>query len=338
VPLTAKMVVSEILVCGVKAGIKQIPIVGEMAVNVVEGLQKRHEALGNAAKLAEFESQLSRAERNMRDTVEKEIRTILSNLGRPGVPGPSLTREMNELRQIFEQGWVPNLFEGVLRNSTYLEELRRNPSAFGRILRNDEKVDPANGMHLLVYDDATRILELPAASLALLLANQSTGIPIAEMRSAKDVWAFPSSSPASFKLIGTTPPSRKRIINPTIPDTVSWLVGEWKGITQHGFIRAIKLNANQRCGLTLSVNRGNGPFHTLGGHWKFGENRLFLEFQPQTSPNNWHTQGGEWCIQIISRSNTVLKVRCETTMILSRGGYGHSNAFVAEEEELVRVS
>jgi hypothetical protein len=190
--LTAKIVASETLVCCVKAGIKQIPIVGEIAVNVVDGLQRRHQALSDAARMAEFEAHLSRVERGMRDTVEQEVRTILTNLGRPAVPGPELTREMTELRQIYEQGWVPNLFEGILRNSSHWDELRRNPKQYGRILGDHEAVEPENGMHLLLDKDKTRILELPAASLALLLSNQTTGIPAADVRAGQDIWAFPS--------------------------------------------------------------------------------------------------------------------------------------------------
>ena len=191
--LTAGMVASEILVCGVKAGIKSIPG-GGMVVEVIEGLQKRHEAMGNAARMAELQAQMSRTEKAMRDTVEKEIRTILGNLSQPSVPGPEMTREMAELRQIYEQGWVPNLFEGILRNSSHLGELRRNPATFGRILRNDEKVDPASGMmHLLIDKDMTRILEVPAASMALLLSNQAVGVPSAEVKAGQDIWAFPSS-------------------------------------------------------------------------------------------------------------------------------------------------
>jgi formylglycine-generating enzyme required for sulfatase activity len=194
--LTAGMVASEILMCGVKAGIKQIPIVGEMAVHVVEGLQKRHEALNNATRMAEIEAQLSRVERGMRDTVEKEIRTILANLGHPALPGPELTREMTELRQIYEQGWVPNLFEGILRNSSHWQELRRNPKQYGRMLGDHDPVDPENGMHLLIDKDKTRILELPASSLAFLLSNQSVGIPAAEVRAAQEIWAFPAQTDA----------------------------------------------------------------------------------------------------------------------------------------------
>jgi hypothetical protein len=110
--LTAGMVASEILMCGVKAGIKQIPIVGEMAVHVVEGLQRRHEALNNAARMAEIEAQLTRVERGMRDTVEKEIRTILANLGRPALPGPELTREMSMDPNRYEVS-EPELLRGL---------------------------------------------------------------------------------------------------------------------------------------------------------------------------------------------------------------------------------
>ncbi len=77
--LTAKMVDSEILVCGIKAGVKQIPIVGEMAVHVVENLQKRHEAMNNAAQMAEFNAKLTRVELAMCNTVEEEIRKILTS-------------------------------------------------------------------------------------------------------------------------------------------------------------------------------------------------------------------------------------------------------------------
>lgn len=189
--ITAKMVASEVLICGVKAGLRRFPGVGE-AIEVVENLQRRHESLNNSARLAELEAQMSRTEKAMRGTVQREIQTILTNLGRPAVPGPELTREMNELRQIYEQGWMPNLFEGLLRNSTHWEEFRRNPKTFGRILGDHEPLDP-DSMHLLIDKDTTRILELPTASLALLLSNQSVGVPQAEMRAGQDIWAFPTS-------------------------------------------------------------------------------------------------------------------------------------------------
>ena len=204
---TPKMVASEILMCGVN-GLKQIPILGEMAVHVVEGLQKRHEAMGNAAQLAEFEAKLSRVERGMRDTVEREIRTILANLGRPAVPGPESTREMSELREIYEQGWAPNLFEGILRNSSHWQELRKNPKTFGRILSDHEPLDP-DSLHLLIDKDYTRVLQMPVSSLAVLLGNQKLGVPLADMRAAQDIWAFPSAevAPRNRAVVQPSPPT-----------------------------------------------------------------------------------------------------------------------------------
>jgi len=105
--LSAKMVTSEILMCGLKTGLNAIPVVGpgfEVAFSLVEGLQKRHEALANADRLADLEAQMTRTERNMRDTIEREIRTILSNLGRTDVSGHELTGEMREFFQIQQQG------------------------------------------------------------------------------------------------------------------------------------------------------------------------------------------------------------------------------------------
>ena len=185
--LTAKMVTSEILMCGLKVGLKQIPVVGDLAVHLIEGLQKRHEAMGNAAQLAEFDAKLSRVERGMRDTVEKEIRTILANLSRPAVPGPELTREMNELHQIYEQGWASDLFEGILRNSTHWEELRRSPRPSADILGDHEPLNP-HSMHLLIDKDKARILQMPVASLALLLGNQKVGVPQAEVKAASRIF------------------------------------------------------------------------------------------------------------------------------------------------------
>ncbi len=233
--LTRKMVASEILMCGVKFGIKQIPIVGEAAVQLVEGLHKRHEALSNANQMAAFESQLSRIEKRMRDTVEAEIRTILTNLGRPSLPGEELTREMIELQQIREQGWAPHFFEGLLRNSSHWSELRRNPQHYGRILRTDEPVNPENGIHLLIDKESIRILEMPVSSLAFLLANQPVGIPSAEVLTQHDIWAIPSAhnlvpqTKITSEPIRTEPAPKPRPTRPQEP-TANELVSKTTGM------------------------------------------------------------------------------------------------------------
>jgi hypothetical protein len=324
--LTAKMVASEILMCGVKAGIKSIPIVGEFAVNVIDGLQKRHEALNDTARMAEFEAQLSRVERGMRDTVEREIRTILANLGKPAIPGPEMTREMTELRQIHQQGWVPNLFEGILRNSSHWQELRRNPKQYGRILGDHEPVDPESGMHLLIDKDVTRILEVPASSLAFLLGNQSVGIPAADVRAAQDIWAFPSSGARGGVVF---PPGFENRGGTDAPDLGDSLVGEWMGIATTGHIRSLKLNSSRSCVLKYSPKIGSGITTRLEGIWKFGEGRIFLEFPGQSSDNEWHG-AGDWLIEIISGSNTKMKIAGDTQMISVATGH-------FDEEEIVKI-
>jgi hypothetical protein len=309
--LTAKMVASEILVCGVKAGIKSIPIVGEMAVNVIDGLQRRHESLGNAAKLAEFDAQLSRVERSMRETVEKEIRGILTNFERPFVPGPELTREMNELRQIYEQGWVPNLFEGLLRNSTHLQELRKNPKTFGRILGDNEPLDPES-MHLLVDKDQTRILQMPVSSLALLLGNQSIGVPQAEVKAGQDIWAFPSHSSGLMKG-GLSLEERQsmmkrdkidRNINPERYSRLRRdnLIGDWRdwrASQSSKLIQSLTLKSDGRCVLTTTSGS------TTKGTWTLAAQELLLE-----TDNPWalFSTRDVWHIEILDSSPNSISV------------------------------
>ncbi|MEI8020388.1 MAG: hypothetical protein WCH39_19455 [Schlesneria sp.] len=189
---TAKLLASEILMCGFKYGVRQIPFVGELAIEIIEGIRNRYDEMQSTVQMALIEKQMSRIEKGLRDTVQNEIRTILTNLSRPSLTGIELTREMTELCQIYEHGWVPTLFEGMLRNSSHWTQLRTNPNHYGRILTNNDQVKPENGMHLLIDKDSVRILELPPSSLAFLLANQSKGIPAADIRAERDIWVFPA--------------------------------------------------------------------------------------------------------------------------------------------------
>jgi CheY-like chemotaxis protein len=140
-PLTLKMVASEVLMCG----LKQIPVVGT-AFEVVDALRASHAHSVVGDRLADIEAQLTRWEKRQRDLVAEEIQTILGNLARPGMDGASLTEEIRNLRQIQEQGWNPSLFEGLMLNSTHLTELKRNPHHYGRILDDRDPVDPTRGI------------------------------------------------------------------------------------------------------------------------------------------------------------------------------------------------
>ena len=184
--LTFKMVASEILMCG----LKKVPVAGH-ALEVVEAIRSKHELAGYVDRLDDVESQLTRFEKRQRALVAEEMRSILETLGSPNLGGPALTEEIRNLRQIQDQGWNPNLFEGLLLNSSHRDELKRNPQHYGRILDDYDPVDLAKGIYLLLDVDKTRLLELPPFAFAQLLANQSKGIPEAKIRVGDGVWAFP---------------------------------------------------------------------------------------------------------------------------------------------------
>jgi hypothetical protein len=186
-PLTVKMVASEIMMCG----LKRTPIVGT-AVELLDSIRLRHELVAQADRVAEVEAKMSRFERGQRDLVAEEIRTILNSFQRPDLSGQALTEEIRNLHQIQDEGWSPSLFEGLLLNSSHLTELKSNPQHYGRLLADHDQADPAKGIHLLLDADKTRILELPHFAFSQLLAHQSRGIPEAKIKTGEGVWAFPN--------------------------------------------------------------------------------------------------------------------------------------------------
>jgi biotin carboxyl carrier protein len=143
-----------------------------------------------AEQLGSHQEQLSRFEQRQRDLVCQEVKDILSNLAQPNLSGLRLTEEVSNLRTMQEQGWNPNLFEGLLTNSSHWKELKRNPQNYGRLLNDHETVDSESGIHIIFDADKTKILELTPFALSQLLANQKTGIPYAEILSGADIWAF----------------------------------------------------------------------------------------------------------------------------------------------------
>jgi hypothetical protein len=135
--ISAKMVVSEILMCG----IKKIPVIGDV-IDVVDSVRASHEMLLNEERLADLERQMTRFELRQPDLVADEIRTILGALSSPDLGGPELDREIRNFRQIQEQGWDPSLFEGLLRNGPHWKELRRCPRNYGKVHSQGDIPDP----------------------------------------------------------------------------------------------------------------------------------------------------------------------------------------------------
>ncbi len=186
-PVTVQMVASEILMCG----LKKVPFAGA-AFEVVDSIRVQHELLGQADRVAELNARLTRWERAQRDLVAREVQTILENLRRPDLGGPALTEEIRNLRQIQDQGWNPSLFEGLLGNSSHLNELKRNPQVYGRILGDHDPVDPEKGIHVLLDADRTRILEVSPFAFQQLLTHQVRGIPEAKIQVTDGIWALPT--------------------------------------------------------------------------------------------------------------------------------------------------
>jgi len=187
-PVTKKMLASDLMMCA----LKKVPWFG-VAVEVVDVIKVRYEQTLHADRLAGVEEKLTRVEERMRNVVVEEMRSILETLRKPDLNGAALTEEIRNFRQIQEQGWHPSLFEGLLQNSSHLQELKRNPQIYGKILNDHDKVDPSNGIHLLLDADKSRILEITPFAFSQLLANQPKGVPEAKIQAAADVWAFPSA-------------------------------------------------------------------------------------------------------------------------------------------------
>jgi hypothetical protein len=134
-PITSKIVASELLMCG----IKKILVAGP-AIEIIDSIRSKAEAIGRADRLNEMEAQLSRFEKRQRDLVAEEMRAILKNLAQPDLSGPKLTEEIRNLKQIQEQGWNTNLFEGLLANCAHLDELKRNPTQYGDLIDDHSSI------------------------------------------------------------------------------------------------------------------------------------------------------------------------------------------------------
>jgi formylglycine-generating enzyme required for sulfatase activity len=196
-----KIVAQEILMCGLKS----MPVAGK-AFEVIDAVRSRHSMLAHGERLEEIERQMSRVDRRLRDVVVEEIRMMLQRLGEPALDGPALTAEIRNLRSIQQQGWEPTLFEGLLRNSSHWNELKSRPQHYGRVLEAQAMIDP-DEIHVLINADPLRVLELTPFAFAALLANQSQGVPGAEIQAKADIWAFPTLADRRMKLVRIEPGS-----------------------------------------------------------------------------------------------------------------------------------
>jgi len=89
-----------------------------------------------------------------------------------------------------------------LRNNSHWNELKSRPQHYGRVLDAQSMIDP-DGIHVLINAEPLRVLELTPFAFAALLANQSRGVPEAEIQAKADIWAFPTSADRRKALISS---------------------------------------------------------------------------------------------------------------------------------------
>jgi len=175
--LPFKLVTQEIFM----AALKQVPLLGP-AMEVVDSIQKRHELL-------QFKQEISGLEGKMQRVVREELQVALGGLSRRDLGVADFTTHIKNLMDLKQNGWSPALYQGLIERSLHWAELCKNPSHYGAILDDHQKLDPSK-LHVFIDADNTRILELTPFALHALLARQRDAEPKTTIRSSTDVWAF----------------------------------------------------------------------------------------------------------------------------------------------------
>lgn len=182
---------SEFLICGLKSLVESVPggKVITSASDLVERVNQRHEILTMKELLEKQERELAEFERRMRDMVQEEITKMVRTFQSGGTTGNVLDREIRNYFAINQHGYAPAMFEGLLRNSPEWEDLRRAPSNYGDVLEPRTKLNP-NKIPVLIEADRLRVLELPPAMFAHLLARQREACEGIKVAGAADVWVL----------------------------------------------------------------------------------------------------------------------------------------------------
>ena len=157
------------------------PVLGT-AIEVIEEVHDRREAAGRHAELRD---QMSRFERSVAATVRTELQTVLATLRKPNLSPTQLESEIHSLYAVRQQGYDAHLFEGLVRNSTFFDQLKARPSLFGTIV-DDHALVRADAFYIFLDADKTRLLQVPPFALQQLLANQTRGVPDSAICGATD--------------------------------------------------------------------------------------------------------------------------------------------------------
>ena len=174
----------ETLLCG----LRKMPFVGP-AVEITQGVAKRRAAIEIDSRVSAMEAELSRFQIRVRDLVEETITEAMETFSRPQIDGATLTRLINEFRDLNDHDYHPALFDGLFKHSTHYAELKERPEHYGTLL--DDRAEFPPGMFPIFLDvDKTRLLAVPPASLSLILSTSTNNQ--SRIVAPGDVWALPS--------------------------------------------------------------------------------------------------------------------------------------------------
>ena len=187
---SARILSREVLMCGLKS----IPFAGK-AVEVALGVAQSYQTMAIEKRVVELEHGMNRMDRSVRDLVRAEMATIVTDLRRTDLDGPTLTEHIRTFHGMKDYDYTPALFEGLLSGSVHWDELKRHPQNYGTVLSDAQDVDPSK-IHVFIDADKTRILELAPITLHTLLEKQIAPGGAADFRGALDIWALPQATAA----------------------------------------------------------------------------------------------------------------------------------------------
>ncbi|HET6251844.1 MAG TPA: peptidylprolyl isomerase [Tepidisphaeraceae bacterium] len=174
----------DFLSAAIRTGGKMIPGVSQ-AISVIESVETKREC---ECRHTQTLAAVSRVERSITDTIEREMKAVLDKLCLPKLTPRELEEEISNLYDIRRYGREPFLAQGLLANSHWYEQLRTKPNLYGRVLQDSDKPSP-ECFYIFIDADKTRLLEVSPFALQHLLAGQSHGVPAAKVIGQSDLFA-----------------------------------------------------------------------------------------------------------------------------------------------------
>ena len=180
----ARIWTQEISLCA----LKKVPFVGP-AADVARTVRLRYEAARMDNRLSAVEAEIIESEIRMRDCAEQAVRDTMESLRQSYLDGPSLTQLVKEYKSINEAGYNSALFEGLFLGTSHYKALKEMPQNYGSVVDPGVAMEPGHFPIIIELDGQDRILAVPPAALAQILAG-AAGQEKASVITSGDVFAI----------------------------------------------------------------------------------------------------------------------------------------------------